>query len=131
MTPGLPWSEIHAARRDAERRFGSLFRLPVRARIHREIASCLATGALMSEQRGRWLKPALQLLGGMAVVTVLLQEWPALRRPSGAVTIGDRLEEAGGAMLQAGDVVLEAGGVTRGRRVWPALATRRGWISVG
>jgi 2-polyprenyl-3-methyl-5-hydroxy-6-metoxy-1,4-benzoquinol methylase len=45
VTPGLPWSEIHAARRDAERRFGTLFRLPVRARIHREIAGRLAAGS--------------------------------------------------------------------------------------
>jgi 2-polyprenyl-3-methyl-5-hydroxy-6-metoxy-1,4-benzoquinol methylase len=45
MAESPVWSEIHAARRAAAARFGPLFRLPVRTRIHREAARVLGHGA--------------------------------------------------------------------------------------
>ncbi len=45
MTREPVWSELYAARRAAAERFGSLFELPIRKRIHREAARVLSSGA--------------------------------------------------------------------------------------
>jgi SAM-dependent methyltransferase len=45
MREGVPWSEMHDARRAAANRFGPVFSLPVRRRAHREAARHLAAGA--------------------------------------------------------------------------------------
>jgi SAM-dependent methyltransferase len=43
-TGRIPWSELYAARREAEARFGTLFRLPVRPRILRVAAGVIEPG---------------------------------------------------------------------------------------